>query len=144
MPKSSLFFGAVATMAIVAIAAGLYMIGGPSFARQDRFDAKRLSEITHIVTAMLCSERKEHKTPLPESLSDEAIHGDCAASRIRNDALLDPETSKPYSYRKIDKTDFEVCATFYDAARAWKRSIKRLNRGANFDANLGCLRGSRF
>lgn len=141
MKRIDIFHMIAAALAIVAIGVGIYAIGGPSFARQDRLDEKRLMEIKQIAEALLCSAAEKNKGSLPEALVESQISQSCWPLRKSDDLLFDPVTSQPYTYQKVSETDFEICAPFYDAARMWKRSSRTLKKGLYFRSQTGCLRG---
>ncbi len=79
----------------MAIAVGFCLLGSPNTRRQIRADQQRLSDLRAIATELYQS----HASNLPNSLP----------ANIRS---TDPISGKPYEYRRIDKTHYELCAEF--------------------------------
>jgi hypothetical protein len=109
MPTRLLF--AVACTFLAAVIAGLTVLGSPATARERRFDAKRIEDLSEIDLAI----RDQHADAgrLPATLSEIGNHPA---------ALIDPVTARPYEYRVIAEDAFELCATFQQpsATRAYR------------------------
>lgn len=101
-----------ATLAGAAVAAavvlGLVSIGSPGSARARRLDAHRLDDLRHL--ARVIDVHWTRGGDLPASLADVA--------GLDADATEDPVSGRPYGYRAVAASKFELCATFdADAAR---------------------------
>ena len=132
------FGGGVAAVVILSLAAGLWSSGGPGQARRDRVDEQRLNDLTQIAEALQCHRQPASAGPLPETLTLDSLTGSCPGwSALTADILTDPLTGAAYAYHRLDGTRFEICATFYNAARASARSPLSFP----FDAATGCLSG---
>lgn len=87
-----------------AVVRGLFMIGPIDEQRNRKFDERRLSDLRQIVSSVEFYDRTHHK--LPESLD---VLAELPGSRV---PLLDPESGKPYGYRRLSPDSYELCATF--------------------------------
>jgi hypothetical protein len=96
---SALIVGAV----LAAIAIALVYVGSPGEARQRRFDERRVSVLTEIVTSL--DRYWSANARLPASVEEAARGGAASVPR-------DPETGEPYGYRVLDDRRYELCATF--------------------------------
>lgn len=128
----------VAVVVVLSLAAGFWSIGGPGQARRDRVDGLRLQDLTDIAQALQCNRQDGGSGPLPESLTLDSLTGHCPGwSNLTGEVLVDPLTAVPYAYHRLGETRFEICAGFYDAARA----AARRPLSFPFDAATGCLSG---
>ncbi len=80
---------------VIAIAVGFWLLGSPAKRRQIRTDQQRLNDLKAIAMEL----RSLSASGLPAALSDD----------VRR---KDPISGQPYEYRRIDKTHYELCATF--------------------------------
>lgn len=80
---------------VVAIAVGFWLLGSPAKRRQISADQQRLNDLRAIAYDL----RQSYAANLPNSLP----------ATIRKN---DPISEKPYEYRRIDKTRYELCADF--------------------------------
>jgi len=96
--------GWVVTGCVIAAAvAGLVISGGPGRARQEHADEQRVSDLGQIETRIQAFYANRHRLP---------VDGKEAFSMFGPERTTDPETKRPYEYRVVDKTHFELCATF--------------------------------
>ena len=107
-----LFSIAMSIVVIAAVVWGIMIAGSPQAARIKRFDQQRLEDLHTIFREIqsLCQDpdiKHELKRPLPATLDE-------LAAQARNERinLTDPETGERYSYKVIDETTYELCATF--------------------------------
>ncbi len=108
-PTMRLFVFAVVGITSFAILAGFFVAGSPQSERLRRFDELRISQLQGIQYEI--ASYWQAKNALPQSLDD-----------LRNEITgfippIDPETGKSYEYSIIDKTSFELCATFKTSNR---------------------------
>ena len=118
-PSSNrLFVGAVVGFVLLAVVAGLLVIGSPGEARARRLDGRRLNDLREI--SMAVDAYRNRYGRLPHSLEEVARESGVAAK------LQDVTTAQPYAYRTIDARSYELCATFdrpsggeFDYESAW-------------------------
>jgi len=129
----------VAGVVLLALAAGFWSIGGPGQARRDRADALRLEELSQIALALQCNRTAgQDIAPLPDTLTLDSLVARCPGrSDLTADTLVDPISGAPYAYHRLGEQRFEVCAVFYDAARASGRATWI----RPFDPTTGCVSG---
>jgi len=94
----------VSLLVVAAVVRGLFMIGPIEEQRNRKFDERRLSDLQRIVSSVEFYYRN-HKE-LPENLDTLA---ELPGSRV---SLFDPESGKPYDYRRLSPETYELCATF--------------------------------
>lgn len=88
---------------IVAIGAGLFIVGSPFQERMARFDQRRLSDLQNIQYQI--ANYFAAKGSLPASLADmQGFEGFSAP--------LDPQSRAPYEYAVKGPMQFQLCATF--------------------------------
>lgn len=97
--------GAALVIVLVAIAGGLFVIGGPGDARLERLDRERTDDLRRIEQAI--AEAWRRADALPASLDTLR-----SINRVMPDDLIDPTTSEPYEYRVLSDSTYELCATF--------------------------------
>lgn len=93
--------------AVLAIITALLVIGGPSKARLERMDERRIGDLSTLTSAI---ERHQLFTGhLPDSLTElrERLEARGVANRLPES---DPETGAPYSYERLGNTHFQICA----------------------------------
>ncbi len=95
---------AAAVAAVVLVAAGFATVGSPSRARSARFDAERIENLQKIQNQLV--DYWQSKAVLPASLDElkDPISGFSPAR--------DPQSAKPYGYRAMGPSSFELCADF--------------------------------
>jgi hypothetical protein len=83
----------------------LWFIGSPARERDRQLDARRVSDLRAISSA-IDQYWTEHGV-LPSSLDE--LAGD---PRTSVSAIVDPTTQAPYEYSRLDSVRFELCAVF--------------------------------
>jgi hypothetical protein len=97
-------FGAGALLAVaVTFCMGLGVAGTPSRQRSLEADQKRVQDLRQLAWAVQAWQKRNRA--LPAQLSD--LRTGTAAARFN-----DPESGKPYGYRCLSDTRYEVCAEF--------------------------------
>lgn len=104
LQSGRLMLGLVSVVVIVAIAAGLWLIGSPELQRSRRLDERRLEDL-RLITAQIDGYWTRHRA-LPETL--DALQTEPGMAP----APVDPVRHEPYSYRPIDEDSYELCAVF--------------------------------
>ncbi len=112
-------FGWIAiAFTVIALVWGIAIVGSPGSSRDKRFDEDRVNDLrsiqNEIYNITLGTDRyrpdgaaPEIKTPLPSTLDQ--------VKKLATYQLVDitdPQSGEPYAYRMIDRTHFELCATF--------------------------------
>ncbi len=97
--------GVVAVVAVgVAVTLGLRGAGSPSAERSRRIDQRRVEALRHIAEAVDLYWTRQGE--LPPSL-DPLIEAAGAPA-----LFADPLTARPYEYRSLTRSSFELCAQF--------------------------------
>lgn len=94
----------VIVLVVIAVIAGLFLVGPPGEERKRKLDAIRVSDLRAVATAV--DRYWTTHSALPPSLEALAKERDTSLS------LLDPETRQPYLYRALGGNDYELCANF--------------------------------
>ena len=95
----------VAASVAAAIVAGLVLIGPPAAERSRRLDLIRVADLRQLARGVdLYWEREQ---TLPKSVETLATVPDALFR-----STMDPSTGEPYSYRAMDGSRYELCATF--------------------------------
>jgi hypothetical protein len=111
-----------------AIAAGLFVIGGPGEARLEKLDGERLDDLRRIRGAV------ERAGRIPDAM-DSLV----AAGHLSRDDLIDPATGARYGYRVLTDSTYELCATFaVSSADLGDRAIDRSTVGS-YEAGRHCF-----
>ena len=105
--KSLLFGGTV--VAVLAIVAGVLLVGGPQRARMERLDGTRSTNL-EILRREIVRFHGSHER-LPASLEELETLG------ARTLATTDPQTGERYPYRPTDESTYELCAEFRTEAK---------------------------
>lgn len=133
MPRELILPGAIAGLALVAVAVGLTVAGGPGRGKVEQRDALRIGQIETARNHVLCLARANGDT-LPETLAETLTD---QANCDPGDSLQDPFTDAPLGYEKLDTRSFQLCPALElvddHANRAWVG-------GGQFDAGSGCIR----
>jgi outer membrane murein-binding lipoprotein Lpp len=87
----------------VAIVAGLWVVGGPNYARMVEQDRQRVFDLNALADQIVCA--GDPAWHAPESLAEMTP---CRGHQRAN--LHDPVTKEPYHYTKLNLNSFEVCA----------------------------------
>jgi hypothetical protein len=142
---------ALAAAAIIAVATvivlGLDVVGGPEEDRRQRFDARRVQDLDQLAGAVDCYWTLTAELPGDLDLMADRLRTETAARPLPGECRLgsttDPETAAPYSYRVIDETHYELCATFTAATEREQPSIGSRFAGARrnwqHDAGAHCF-----
>lgn len=93
----------IAGLAMVAVAMGLYLTGGPDRARKEKRDREREQDLMVLANWVDCVAARNGR--LPKQLQDDA-QCDWQVRRI------DPFTDKPYLYEVLAPRRYRVCASF--------------------------------
>jgi hypothetical protein len=101
-PMISAIISSVIMLGIII--AGFFIVGSPATQRDIRMDGQRVSDLQSIQYRIIAD--WQAKGDIPESISDleDPIYGFIEP--------MDPETNESYSYTRIERTEFELCATF--------------------------------
>ena len=91
------------TAVAAAVGAGIYAIGSPGAARVRQFDVRRVADLQDIQRTI--DVRWSRQLPLPQSLDDIA-------------SARDPVTDRPYEYRTLSASRYELCAEFSESSTA--------------------------
>jgi hypothetical protein len=95
----------VAVVILMAIIYGIVLIGSPAMQRAKMMDERRVNDLSSIQSQIVYTQW-ENKGTVPTSL-------DALKDPISNYLVpTDPETGTDYTYNKISKNSFELCATF--------------------------------
>lgn len=100
-----LLWGFTFLLIAASIGAAFSITGGPHHQRLIKFDQKRVSDLQRLKSDIQQTFRKTGA--LPDTLAS------LPQARFREmDFRRDPETNRPYRYRKINDQTFALCATF--------------------------------
>jgi hypothetical protein len=123
-------------MVAMAIGAGLWVVGGPGYARMVEQDRQRVSDLGALADRIACKGQSERE--LPESLADVAP---CPGYQGSNQH--DPVTNEPYRYTRLDPNSFEVCAELAIDPETARRILPYRNDLILRDGNMVCLKRQR-
>ena len=137
MPRDLILPGAIAGLALVAVAVGLTVAGGPGRGKVEQRDALRIGQIETARNHVVCLARANGDT-LPETLAEtlaETLTDQTSCDP--GDSLQDPFTEAPVGYEKLNARSFQLCPALElgadNANRAWVG-------GGQFDAGSSCIR----
>lgn len=116
----------IALCVVLAVAAGLFINGGPGRARKEGRDDDRLRDLQNISFNIRCQAEASGRVPDAPQTTDL-----CPMPLV----LQNPETAEAYTYIRVDDRNWRLCAAFELPDRI------RLGGGAQFDARHGCLLG---
>ena len=104
LSRPQLLAGLLALVVVVAVVAGIVVVGSPAEQRTQRLDERRVGDLASIVQAadLYWTRHAQLPTSLNELTSE-------PGTRLRTN---DPETNASYEYRRLDASSFEVCAQF--------------------------------
>jgi hypothetical protein len=102
LPGSAAFAAALTAATLLAIGAGLFLIGSPAHIRELRLDEQRVADLTALAPAITAYDRQYHR--LPASLDE--LHKSNHWPNYRSFG------AGPYDYRTTDTTAYELCADF--------------------------------
>lgn len=117
-------------MALVAVAAGLWLVGGPGSGKVEHRDRARMVDLRELGPYVACLADLNDGT-LPQALAPEPACGE-------NLRFSDPYTDAPYLYRIDFETDtrarYSLCADFEAPDRLTDSYLPR----GSFDPDTGC------
>ncbi len=91
----------IAAVAAAAVVVALVTVGGPGTARLERYDERRVRDMTELVNAI--ERHRIFAGRLPGSL------GEVRAGLSGRPSITDPETGAPYGYEVLGDGRFRVC-----------------------------------
>ena len=122
-----LLFPVVVAMIAAALVGGFMAVGGPGFARMERHDQTRASDLRTLLNYYRCD-----PAIYPEGA---AIPARCAARRPKPD-VADPVTGAPYERDLLEGGGFDICANFQTRVAGHSQDASMLL----FEGQRGCLR----
>ncbi|MEM5519794.1 hypothetical protein [Sulfitobacter sp. AS59] len=120
-------------MVAVAIGAGLWVVGGPGYARMVEQDRQRVSDLGALADQIACKGQSERE--LPESLADVQ-----PCPGYQDIQQRDPVTKEPYGYTRLDPNSFEVCAELAINPETARRTLPYRNDLILRDGNMVCIK----
>ena len=116
-----IFGWGLAAIIIATVIGALMMVGGPSKARDEKIDAKRLSNMQQTARVIRCY--ADNKNDVPETsqlaktaLGERNIFPQDSANGRRECLNLkwetDPVTKEEFEFKRLGKKNFELCAVF--------------------------------
>jgi hypothetical protein len=126
----------ICLMIAVAIGAGLWVVGGPGYARMVEQDRQRVSDLDALADRIACKDGSERE--LPESL---AYVPPCPG--YQDAQQHDPVTKEPYGYTRLDPNTFEVCAELAIDPETARRTLPYRHDLILRDGNMVCLKRQR-
>jgi hypothetical protein len=106
MPNRTKLIVSITSIAVLAaLVGGFTILGSPAKARNQRFDERRIQDLSMIQSQIVYS-YWQNKGELPSSLKD--LEDPISGFSIPTD----PESAKAYVYEKTDKLAFKLCADF--------------------------------
>ncbi len=117
----------IGAVVLATIAAGVWSVGGPASAKQEKRDKVRMSDIQKLNGHVLCLAYATDRT-LPDMLpSEEKTIEDCSPVP----RLEDPFTEAAYSYERLSDTGFRICGEF--------EKPELIAYPASYDPETGCV-----
>ncbi len=113
---AKIFVWTMSCIALVAIIYGIVLVGTPSEQRAKRMDSQRINDLRNIQNEVVYT-HWQNKGDIPSKLEEmnDPISGFIVPT--------DPETKENYTYKKLSKNSFELCATFRTSASTTVNSI---------------------
>jgi hypothetical protein len=110
--------GALATIAVTAaVVAGIFVLGSPAEERSRRLDERRVQDLSGIARAVDLYWTRNNAS-FPASL--ETLRNDTGA-RI---SITDPGTDAPYEFRRLEGSEYELCAVFEGESAESARGVE--------------------
>lgn len=146
----SVFGWLVAASLVVAIIAGLIMVGSPMKARDEKIDAKRLSNMQSTARVISCyAESAEGGLPnsietIKTAVADGVHYNDPKNRRCQNlKWKTDPLTDMDFQYDRLGENSFQLCGIFErKEARRTKPADTIYNTNSRTVLNTTALRTS--
>jgi len=119
--NEKIFGWGLAAIIIATIIGALMMVGGPSKARDEKIDAKRLSNMQQTARVISCYADDKNDVPETSQIAKTALGernifpqvNDKGRRRCLNlNWETDPVTQKEFEYKRLDQNSFELCAVF--------------------------------
>ena len=104
-----------AVVVVATIAAAVWVIGSPAAQRESRMDARRVSDLRRLESAI--ERHAKLHDALPRGL--DALQGDGATV-----ARVDPASGAPYGYEPVDARRYRLCAGFATDSRVAVRQAE--------------------
>lgn len=118
-----------------ALIAGMLIVGGPTQARNEKYDQIRLADLQGIANALSC----DKPAKMPTELTKDEIEATCP-NPYRLRSLTDPVTQEAYTFQLVNDVKVEVCAAFYDVDQLMKWRPYAIGPvRLEFSGNVGCL-----
>ncbi len=117
-----------------AVAGGLWVVGGPRYARMLKEDRTRVMRIKDIAAQLTCVGHPAR--PLPEKLED---LDPCSGGKPV--ALDDPVSGAPFIYTRLSDGAFEICARLAVDPKAARRDLPFENELILRAGGLACFKG---
>jgi hypothetical protein len=103
-PRRDRAYGALGVgLAALALVLGFFNVGTPAQARDIALDDRRVASLVTIAGRLHEKWSDNHRAPAPANLS---------GLNLQPDDLVDPQTQRPYEYRALGGTTYELCAVF--------------------------------
>lgn len=104
MKKSTITLIILSSIVLLTVLYAFIDGGSPSAAKNMRFDQTRIQHIQSIESLMYTYYQKNMKLPstIQESITDGAYR----------EPFIDPDTKSEYIYKKINASEYQLCATF--------------------------------
>lgn len=104
---------AAIVVAIAAVVATVWIVGGPAEIRERKADSQRVSDLVDVRGAV----RRYYETnnELPEELEGLDFYSSLASQPV------DPVTGKPYGYAQMGQRQYVLAATFQHDPRSGRR-----------------------
>jgi hypothetical protein len=125
----------MSALALAAVAGGLWVAGGPEYARKTERDRDRYNDLANLAVTTSCG-RDSAPDSLPREdaeTCDVRVVDPSRPNRIRG--RTDPLTGEAYRFEKIDQTSFRVCADFETDYKPYSYGDYR----EDFDPETGCI-----
>lgn len=127
---NKVLFACVVLIVGGGLIAGFMIVGGPGYARMERHDIERASDLRTMGDYYRCVLAQKNRA------DDAALPPRCTGYEQTPD-LTDPTTGEPYRYTRLGPEAFEVCATFQTDAQRDDRNLRYSY--LTFTGNEGCV-----
>jgi len=118
-----LSYAGLAVIVAVAVAVGIWQIGGPGQGKREKRDRVRYDHLIELQSQVRCL-AAEQGGKLPDSLED--------TENCQTTAAYDPYTGAAYVYRPTSQLSYQLCADF-------ETPETRAFYSRAFDPTSGCL-----
>ncbi len=106
----------LASVVLVSIVAGFFIIGTPSEQRARRFDEQRVGDLQVLQNQILNYWIQKQSLPVTLNILEDSISGFIVPK--------DPDSDASYEYVIVSPLSFELCATFKTSTKDFKASYK--------------------